>query len=102
VVNNLQRLSMKRETVEHETPLLLFKHEYGILFDCLHALFGFMMSNSRLCEQSHGMMRHSLWSGTGIDEGDVHRSFATDISYSPKRERQAMAMESTGPPTKKY
>ena len=101
-VKHLQKLSMKRETVANEAPHLVFKREYGTLFECLHAVFGFMMSNSWLCKKNHDMMRHSLRSGTEMDQGDTHRSFATGISYSLKQERRAMTVESTGPPTKKY
>ena len=82
--------------------MLKFKHEYLILFDCLHAVFGFMMSNNRLCEQIHGMMRASLRSGTGMDEADARRSFASGLGYHLKQERRDLASESLGPPKKKY
>ena len=61
-------------------PLLKFKHEYSVLFECLHAVFGLMMSNSRLCEQIHGKMRATLRSGTGMDEADARRSFASVLA----------------------
>ena len=61
-----------------------------------------MMSNSRLCEQIHGMMGAALWSGTGMDEADARRSFASGLGYSLKQERRDLASESTGPPKKKY
>ena len=40
------------------------------------------MSNSRLCEQIHGMMRHALCSGTGMDEADAHRLYAVNVDHS--------------------
>ena len=72
-----------------------------ILFDCLQAVYGLMMSNSRLCEQIHGMMRASLQSGTGMDEADACRSFASGLGYHLKQERRDLASESVGPPKKK-
>jgi hypothetical protein len=60
---NLQKLSQAipdSNGGNQGAPLLHFKTKYEILFDCLEAVFGCMMSNSRLCEQTHGMMRHGL------------------------------------------
>ena len=66
------------------------------------AVFGLMMSNSRLCKQIHGMMRASLRSGTGMDEADARRSFASDLGYHLKQERRDLVSEPLGPPKKKY
>ena len=41
-------------------PLTAFASDYTVLFECLEAIFGTMMSNSRLCEQIHRIMRHGL------------------------------------------
>ena len=63
VADDLQRLSQRKEalpTPNGSAPLLVFRDEYKILFECLHAVFGLMMSNSHLCEQIHSMMRHLM------------------------------------------
>ena len=50
LTKDLQQLSGSVENSVGKAPLLKFKHEYSVLFECLHAVFGLMMSNSRLCE----------------------------------------------------
>jgi len=86
LTKDLQKLSVSLENSRGKAPLLKFKYEYPVLFECLHAVFGLMMSNSRLCEQIHGMMRASLRSGTGMDEADARRSFASSLGYHLKQE----------------
>ncbi|KAL7519015.1 hypothetical protein ACHAWF_000209, partial [Thalassiosira exigua] len=76
----LQRLSnFKSWTVppksQHYSPLAVFAEEYPVLFECLYAVFGCMMSNSRLCEQA-----------------DHHRQFSTNHDYVMREERRTMAM----------
>ena len=71
IAKDLQKLSVSAETSGGKAPLLKFKHEHPVLFECLHAVFGLMMSNSRLCEQIHGTMRASLQTGTDMDEADA-------------------------------
>ncbi len=61
----------------NEAPLLVFKSKYTVLFECLNAVFGLMMSNSQLCKQIHGMMRHGLHSTHGMDQVDVQQSYST-------------------------
>ena len=67
-------------------PLNAFKSEHPILFECLEAVFGTMMSNSRLCEQIHGMMRHGLRSTVGMDQADHQRMYSTGTDYNMKEE----------------
>ena len=71
-------------------PLNEFKTEYPVLFECLEAVFGTMMSNSRLCEQIHGMMRHGLRSSIGMDQADHQRMYDTGTNYLMKEERRNM------------
>ena len=82
--------------------MLKFKDEYSVLFEYLHVVFGLMMSNRRLCEQIHGMMRATLRSGTYMDEADARRSFASGLDYSLKQERRDLVSELVGPPKTKY
>jgi hypothetical protein len=82
--------------------LLAFKADYKVLFECLHCVFGLMIPNSRLCKQIHGMMRHGLCSGTGMDEGDAQQSYATSTDYDMKQERRQMIHDSSlEPPSKR-
>ena len=60
-----------------------------------------MMSNSRLCEQIHGMIRATFRSDTSTDEADARRSFASGLGYSLKQEKRDLASELAGPPKKK-
>ena len=50
-----------------------------------------MMSNSRLCEQVHGMMRHGLRASIGMEQADAQRSYATSIDHEMKQQRRAMS-----------
>jgi hypothetical protein len=68
---------------------LQFTVNYPILFECLHATFGLMMSNSRLCEQIHGMMRAQLRSDIGMDQADAQLTHVTGLSYDMKGRAQA-------------
>lgn len=96
--DDLQRLSKEQgiRDAMNGAPILAFKSMYPILFECLHATFGMMMSNSRLCEQIHGMMRHGLRDGTGMDEADAQRSYATSTDYNMKEERRRMSLRTNG------
>ena len=104
LVVELQKLSRStgKRRCDGKAPLLVFKADYPILFECLYAVFGMMMSNSRLCEQIHGMMRHGLRVGTGMDQADAQRCHSTETDYELRQERRDMAMESSSErPTKR-
>jgi len=75
--------------VDGETaPILTFKAEYPILFEKIEAVFGMMMSNSRLCEQLHGSHRHGLRVGTGMDAVDAQKDYEVIYGYMFKQERR--------------
>ncbi len=97
-VKDLQSLSRKKSPriPVNEAPLLVFKSKYTVLFECLNAVFGLMVSNSRLCEQIHGMMRRGLHSAHGMDQVDAQQSYSTSTDYEMKRERREIAMEGKG------
>ena len=89
MVSDLQRLCSRSEPLslkKDQAPLLAFKEEYAVPFECLHATFGLMMSNSRLCEQIHGMMRHGLRSGQGMDHVDAQNTYTVRHAYCMRRE----------------
>ncbi|KAL7526339.1 hypothetical protein ACHAWF_002898 [Thalassiosira exigua] len=90
-LSNAQSRTVPPES-QHYSPLAVFAEEYPVLFECLYAVFGCMMSNSRLCEQVHGMMRHGLSAGIGLDQADHHRQFSTNHDYIMREERRTMAI----------
>ena len=69
-------------------PLIKFKTDYPALFDCLYSTFGTFLSNSRLCEQVHGMSRHNLRTQVGMEQGDHQRIYCTTIDHEMKEERR--------------
>jgi hypothetical protein len=60
-----------------------------------------MMPNSRLCEHIHGMMRHGLSSGLGMDQVDAQQSYSTSTDYETKQELREMVLEEDGKPAAK-
>ena len=86
---------------QEQAPLLAFKNEYPVLFECLHATFGLMMSNSRLCEQIHGMMRHGLRYQQGMDHVDAQNTYNVRHAYQMRQERSKERSESLGPTSKR-
>ncbi len=101
VTEDLQRLSNQSQDPnaalnEGVSPLSQFAGEYPMLFECLYAVFGPMMSNSRLCEQIHGMMRHGLNPSIGMAQADHHRQYTAGIDYRMREERRLMGDGSGG------
>ena len=98
LTDDLQRLSKVTSVSDmaggEGAPLNAFQTEYPILFECLDAVFGTMMSNSRLCEQIHGMMRFGLRSAIGMDQADHQRMYNTSTDYEMKEERRKMVSDS--------
>ena len=86
---DLQRLSKVNTVDELNTGALIeFKIDYPVLFDCLYSVFGTMLSNSRLCEQIHGMMRHGLRYQVGMEQADSQRIYNSGIDHEMKEERR--------------
>ena len=103
LVGDLQHLSSEtsEQDSKKDVPLLVFKNKFPVLFEGLEAVFGMMMSNSRLCEQMHGMMRFGLSSAIGMDQADTQQMYATGPDYEMRQEWQDTAMEAIPkPPTK--
>ena len=94
VTEDLQTLSRAQDNdsvVEDEEPVLaIFSNQYKVLFECLYAVFGAMMSNSRLCEQIHGMMRHGLRAQTGMAQADHQRQYSVTTMYDMREERRLL------------
>lgn len=84
-----------------ESYLAAFKSDFPILFECLEAVFGLMMSNSRLCEQVHGMC-HGLRSSVGMDQADHQRMYMMSTGYSMNEERRVLTTTSTEDCRKRY
>ncbi|KAL7526020.1 hypothetical protein ACHAWF_001602, partial [Thalassiosira exigua] len=100
LTGDLQRLSKQPSVVDSAfedkgAPLCSFLKFYPVLFECLYAVFGAMMSNSRLCEQIHGMMRHGLKAQIGMDQADHHRQYSYTTDYGMREERRAIGDGST-------
>ena len=96
LADDLQKLSMTYPDPDHEPEegtiyIVSFARDYPILFECLYAVFGAMMSNSRLAEQVHGMMRHGLRFQYGMDQADHHRQFASHQDYIQREERRSIS-----------
>ena len=101
VTEDLQKLSKEyydpnQVQDDNVIPPVIFQQKYPVLFECLYAVFGAMMSNSRLAEQIHGMMRASLRSQIGMDQADHQRQHAAHTDYSMREERRAIGDGSSG------
>jgi hypothetical protein len=92
LVHDLQKLSSQTtvsfEKQSEKDDILIFKDEYPILFECLHSAFGMMPSNSRLCEQIHGMMRQRHRKGIGMDQDDSQQVYVTGTCYEMREQRR--------------
>ena len=100
-MNDLRKLSRKQLPISNDASLLVFKREYVLLFEAMNAVFRLTTSNSRLCEQIHGMMRHGLRAGIGMDQADAQCSYQTSMDYEMKRERRDMLFDKDESPAKK-
>ncbi len=73
-------------------PLAASKADFPILFECLHAVLGLMMSHSCLCELIHGMMRHGLHSSTGMDQVDAQQAHMISTEYDLREQGQKLLL----------
>jgi hypothetical protein len=93
-LRDLQRLS-KNTQIKHAKGIALlaaFKADFMIMFECLHTVFGLMMSHSCLCESIHGMMRHGLPTGTGMDQVDAQQAHMISTEYDLREQRQKLLL----------
>ena len=58
-----------------------FKKKYYVLFDALYEVFRLFPSNSQLCEQVQGMLRHSFKCVIGMDQADAQYSYMVNREY---------------------
>ena len=77
-------------TDKYVSSLVEFKKKHPVLFECLYAVFWAMMSNSRLCKQIHGMMRHGLNPNIGMDEANHHRQCSSSTNYEMNEARRVL------------
>ena len=73
-----------------------------MLFEFLYAVYGLMMSNNRLCEQIHSMMRHGLQGGTEMDQVDAQQSDSIGTDFGMKDERRRMVLDTLPPSAKRH
>ena len=92
VKNNLKALTLKRwEEKPPNYGLREFKVEYEFLFECLEAKFSLLPSSTRIVEQKHGQLRHSLQLMAGHDFTDSQQQYVTNIDYEWKEKRRQVA-----------
>ena len=98
LLRDLQYLSNNTRGVKgkNTAPLLAFKEDFPILFECIYAVFGLMMSHSRLCESVHGMMRHYLRYDIGMDQIDAQRSHMMTTEYVLRERRRKILRDDNG------
>ncbi len=73
---------------EEGASLVKFKAGYPVLFDCLYSAFGAMLSNSRLCEQIHNMMRYVLRGKIGMEQADHQHKYCAGTDHEMNKEQQ--------------
>ena len=91
VMPELQMLSKSQRSFsvnEGDAPLLAFRGKYPIIFDCLHAAFGLLPSNSRLCEQNHGSLRARHVNNIGMDQADARQFYVNTEEYENREKRR--------------
>jgi hypothetical protein len=54
------------------------------------------MSNSRLCEQTHGMMRHGLRTSVGMEQADKQRAYNMSTGYKLNEQQRKLVLNSKG------
>ena len=59
-----------------------------MIFSALFSVFGMMMSNTRLSEQNHEALRHSLQDNVPLAFTDAQREYLVNDDYYSKQERQ--------------
>ena len=79
-------------TDKYVSSLVEFGKKYPVLFESSYAVFGATMSNSRLCELIHGMMRHGLNPNPniGMDEADHHRQYSSSTNLEMNEARRVL------------
>ena len=60
-----------------------FMRKFPILFECLTAKFALLPSSTRIVEQKHGQLRHSLKPKAGNDFTDSQQQHLTNVEFSP-------------------
>jgi hypothetical protein len=94
LLHDLQRLSNNTwsKHAKGSAPLAAFKADFPILFECLHAVSGLMISHCHLCELIHEMMRHGLCSNTGMDQVDAQQAHMISTEYDLRDQRQKLLL----------
>ena len=90
VLPDIYKLSQEKPSNSRSSGIINFKNEYPVLFDALYAVFRLLPSNSRLCEQIHGMLRHSFKCEIGMDQADAQYSYNVNTEYHFREVRRAL------------
>ena len=84
----LKKLTLFNVEEPPRNSLLYFKKEYPILFECLSAKFALLPSSTRIVEQKHGQLRHSLKPKAGLDFTDSQQQYLTNVEYQYREARR--------------
>ena len=85
---DLKKLTLFNVEEPSRNDLHYFKKEYPILFECLSAKFALLPSSTRIVEQKHGQLRHSLKPKAGLDFSDMQQQYLTNVEYQYREGRR--------------
>ena len=77
----LKKLTLHNLEEPPRNGLQYFQQEFPILFECLAAKFALLPSSTRILEQKHGQLRHSLKPKVGHDFTDSQQQYLTNVEY---------------------
>jgi len=78
----------KEKPGDREEGLVPFKSKYPVIYEFLDCTFGGMMSNTRLAEQVHGMLRWYLNDSQSIEYTDCLHQYRIDSNYQFQEDRR--------------
>ena len=64
--------------------------KFPILFECLEAKFALLPSSTRIVEQKHGQLRHSLKAKAGQDFTDSQQQYLTNVEFEFREARRQL------------
>ena len=88
VKEELRELTLFSNEESPKDGLADFKSKFPILFDCLAAKFSLLPSSTRIVEQKHGQLRHSLKLMVGQDFTDSQQQYITNVDYEWREARR--------------
>ena len=91
VEEELKRLSLfnvEQLAPADTDPLSMFKRDFPVLFECLEAKFALLPSVTRIVEQKHGQLRHSLKPKAGHDFTDSQQQCLSNVEFEFREARR--------------